>query len=52
MTHKSHKIAVIPGDGIGPEVTNVAFEILQLVAKKIVLPTSREYFRSASIITC
>ncbi len=34
MTHKSHKIAVIPGDGIGPEVTNVAFEILQLVAKK------------------
>ena len=34
MPHKSHKIAVIPGDGIGPEVTNVAFEVLQRVAKK------------------
>ena len=34
MPHKSHKIAVIPGDGIGPEVTNIAFEILQHVAKK------------------
>lgn len=34
MSHKSHKIAVIPGDGIGPEVTNVAFGILQHVAKK------------------
>ena len=34
MPHNSHKIAVIPGDGIGPEITNVAFEILQHVAKK------------------
>ena len=34
MPHKSHKIAVIPGDGIGPEVTNVAFEVLQHISKK------------------
>ncbi|HBM16269.1 MAG TPA: 3-isopropylmalate dehydrogenase [Lentisphaeria bacterium] len=34
MPHKSYKIAVIPGDGIGPEVTNVAFEILSKVARK------------------
>lgn len=34
MPHKSHKIAVIPGDGIGPEVTNIAFEVLYHVAKK------------------
>lgn len=34
MANKSYKIAVIPGDGIGPEVTNVAFEVLQKVAKR------------------
>lgn len=34
MANKSYKIAVIPGDGIGPEVTNVAFEVLQKVSKR------------------
>jgi len=34
MPHKSYRIAVIPGDGISPEATNIAFEILQHIAKK------------------
>lgn len=29
-----HKIAVIPGDGIGPEVTNEALKVLKAVAEK------------------
>ncbi|GAJ99191.1 hypothetical protein JCM19055_2183 [Geomicrobium sp. JCM 19055] len=29
------KIAVLPGDGIGPEVTEAAVHILKAVAKKI-----------------
>ena len=31
---KSYKITLLPGDGIGPEITNVTHKILQLVSKK------------------
>ncbi len=31
---KTYKIAVIPGDGIGPEVVNVGMKVLEKVAKK------------------
>jgi isocitrate dehydrogenase len=30
----SHKIAVLPGDGIGPEITDVALRVLELAGKK------------------
>ncbi len=30
----SHKIAVLPGDGIGPEITEVALRVLELAGKK------------------
>tara|TARA_B100000579_G_scaffold94839_1_gene74976 strand:+ start:3154 stop:4233 length:1080 start_codon:yes stop_codon:yes gene_type:complete len=31
---KSYKITLLPGDGIGPEITNVTQRILELVSKK------------------
>ena len=31
---KSYKITLLPGDGIGPEITNVTHEILDLVSRK------------------
>jgi len=31
---KSYKITVLPGDGIGPEITKVTYKILDLVSKK------------------
>ena len=31
---KSYKITLLPGDGIGPEITNVTHKILELVSKK------------------
>ena len=31
---KSYKITLLPGDGIGPEITNVTHKILNLVARK------------------
>ena len=31
---KSYKITLLPGDGIGPEITNVTQKILELVSKK------------------
>jgi len=34
MPAKSFKIAVLPGDGIGPEVTDEALKVLQIVASK------------------
>ena len=31
---KSYKITLLPGDGIGPEITNVTHKILDLVSRK------------------
>ncbi len=31
---KSYKITLLPGDGIGPEITNVTQEVLELLSKK------------------
>ena len=31
---KSYKITLLPGDGIGPEITNVTQKILDLVSRK------------------
>ena len=31
---KQHKIVLLPGDGIGPEITEVTQELLQVVSKK------------------
>ena len=31
---KSYKITLLPGDGIGPEITNVTQTILELVSRK------------------
>ena len=32
---KKHKIAVIPGDGIGPEVIREGVKVLEAVSKKV-----------------
>ncbi|NQS89845.1 3-isopropylmalate dehydrogenase [Patescibacteria group bacterium] len=37
MSQKEYQIAVIPGDGIGPEVTREAIKVLRAVADKIKL---------------
>ena len=34
MTDKSYKIAVLPGDGIGPEVMQQAHKVLDAIEKK------------------
>ena len=31
---KSYKVTLLPGDGIGPEITNVTKSILELISKK------------------
>ena len=31
---KQHKIVLLPGDGIGPEITSVAKKVLELVSQK------------------
>ena len=31
---KSYKITLLPGDGIGPEITNVTIKILKIISKK------------------
>jgi len=31
---KTYKISVLPGDGIGPEVTNEALKVLNACAKR------------------
>lgn len=31
---QAHRIAVLPGDGIGPEITNVALKLLQTAAEQ------------------
>jgi len=33
-TDMEHKIAVIPGDGIGPEIVNEAIKVLERIAEK------------------
>ncbi len=39
-----HKIAVLPGDGIGPEVTAAAVEVLKRAAEKFSLELEFEHF--------
>ena len=34
MANKTHKIAIIPGDGTGPEVVREAVKVLDAVAQK------------------
>ncbi len=31
--HASHKVTVLPGDGIGPEITKVALQVLEAAGK-------------------
>lgn len=38
-----YKIALLPGDGIGPEVTDAAVKVLQFVAEKIGIDVSCSY---------
>ncbi len=42
MTDKSYKIAVLPGDGIGPEVMAQAHKVLDAIEKKHALTFDRE----------
>ncbi len=42
MTDKSYKIAVLPGDGIGPEVMEQAHKVLDAIEKKHGLAFERE----------
>ena len=39
MADKSYNIAVIPGDGIGPEVTSSAVKVLKAVSMSIIFHT-------------
>lgn len=41
---KTHKIAVLPGDGIGPEVMDVALDVLNSVSEKFGFSTETETF--------
>ena len=41
---KSYKIAVIPGDGTGPEVVNEGLKVLDAAAKKFNFKTTRKVF--------
>ena len=34
MTTKQYRITLLPGDGIGPEIMDVAVAVLQLVGKQ------------------
>lgn len=40
----SYKIALLPGDGIGPEVTSAAVKVIDLVAEKINMEVTYETF--------
>lgn len=42
MTDKSYKIAVLPGDGIGPEVMSQAHKVLDAIEKKYAITFTRE----------
>ncbi|WP_261894304.1 3-isopropylmalate dehydrogenase [Vibrio cyclitrophicus] len=44
MTDKSYKIAVLPGDGIGPEVMQQAHKVLDAIEKKHAISFSREEY--------
>ena len=42
MTNKTYKIAILPGDGIGPEVMEQAHKVLDAIEKKHAISFSRE----------
>ncbi|MGF1722097.1 3-isopropylmalate dehydrogenase [Vibrio kyushuensis] len=42
MTDKTYKIAILPGDGIGPEVMQQAHKVLDAIEKKHAIGFSRE----------
>ncbi|MEK6214518.1 MAG: isocitrate/isopropylmalate family dehydrogenase, partial [Vibrio fluvialis] len=42
MTDKTYKIAVLPGDGIGPEVMQQAHKVLDAIEQKFQLAFVRE----------
>lgn len=42
MTNKTYKIAILPGDGIGPEVMDQAHKVLDAIEKKHAISFSRE----------
>ena len=44
MTNKSYKIAVLPGDGIGPEVMQQAHKVLNAVEEKFSMSFEREEY--------
>ncbi len=44
MTDKSYKIAVLPGDGIGPEVMQQAHKVLDAIEKKHAISFAREEY--------
>lgn len=48
MTEKIHKIAVIPGDGIGKEVMPEGVRVLNAVAEKFNIPLAWQWFDFAS----
>ena len=44
---KKYNIAVIPGDGIGPEITTAAIEVLEAAASRKILRSSQRNSRQA-----
>lgn len=48
MEKQHHNIAVIPGDGIGPEVMEIAIQVLKLCNKLFELKLNFEYFPFSS----
>jgi len=50
MSVKTHKIGVLPGDGIGPEVVDAAMMVLEAVQK--VEPVRLEYLKGEAGFTC
>ncbi len=42
MANQSYKIAVLPGDGIGPEVIDAALKVLSAVSKKFYIDFETE----------
>ena len=49
MTDKSHKIAILPGDGIGPEVMAQAQKVLDAIEKKHGIQFIREEHEECGI---
>src|ERR1041384_6446877 len=45
---RSHSIAVIGGDGIGPEVTRAALRVLDAAERRFGFSTSREEYKWSS----